>query len=405
MLVHDGLAGYGAGMRTFLLAGAGRQASAVAALLLEQFEETRVVLVDRDEGRLAASLGLQRAPGRAEAHRLDLPAQLDQALELLEPGDVVVSCLPYFLNEAVMQAAVSRRCHFCDLGGNQGTVLRQLSCADACREAGVGAVPDCGVAPGTASVLAEYWRDQWAYESVALRCGGLPQHPRNRLRYQLTFSAWGLLNEYLDDCEVARGGKVVTVPGLSDLETIDDLPLSGTFEAFATSGGASIAPRLYARLGVDYEYKTIRYPGHRDLIAAMHELGWFDEQQPATRGDGQPLDASLREVAVGVLERAMPSDRQDLLVLRVEVRGQQAGTRWRGRIDLLDYADDRFTAMERTTGFSAAIVAALLGGLYEATVPPGAWVPFQVVPAKLLIREHERAGVTGFTISTEPASE
>ena len=319
--------------------------------------------------------------------------------ELLERCVCVISCVPYFLNERLMEQALAARTHFCDLGGNKDTVARQLSQAERARQAGVSVIPDCGVAPGTAGVLAEYWQGAWEYESVLIRCGGLPQVPDNLLKYQLTFSAWGLLNEYLDDCELARGGEVITLPGLSDLELLEDLPVPGRFEAFATSGGASIAPALYAARGVDYEYKTIRYAGHRDQIATLRDLGFFDQDTQATRADGTPLGVSLREVSVGVLEHRLPSDRRDLIVLRVEVVGRQDGRRRRGWIDLLDRADERFTAMERTTGFSAAIVAALQAGLYAERIPAGSFVPFQVVPPRLLIEEHRRAGVTGFEIT------
>lgn len=406
-------------MKTFLIAGAGRQATACAAFLLEQFGDTRVLLVDRDERQLERARAAQREQHRVETHVFDTAGSDPHWPALLDRTDGVVSCVPYFLNEPLTRLAIDHNAHFCDLGGNKGTVRRQLSLAAQARDAGVSVVPDCGLAPGTGNILAEYWRHDWTYRAVSIRCGGLPKHPSNMLNYALTFSPWGLFNEYFDDCEVSRGGELVTLPGLSELESIDDLPLDGTFEAFATSGGTSVAPSLYAPLGVDYDYKTIRYPGHRDMIACMHELGFFDEKTKAARSDGTPLDATMRDIAVAAFERAMPGDRNDLVILRVDVRGEHDGQPAHGRIDLIDYADHRFTAMERTTGFSIAIVAALQVGLYrdapaactpprlpDATgdrtvtaIEPGAYCPFQVVPPKLLIEEHRRAGVTGFTVS------
>lgn len=386
-------------MKEFLIVGAGRQGAAVGAFILEQFDDTRVMFADRDAEQLERAARLQRESTRVEVRQVAESLKDARLTTLLERCDCVVSCVPYFLNERLMQQAINARTHFCDLGGNKGTVARQLAQAERAREAGVSVIPDCGVAPGSAGVLAEYWQGKWNYESVLIRCGGLPQEPNNLLNYQLTFSGWGLLNEYLDACELARAGRVVTVPGLSDLEVLEDLPVPGRFEAFATSGGASIAPALYAARGVDYEYKTIRYAGHRDQIATLRDLGFFDQDTSATRADGTPLGASLREVSVAVLERQLKSDRRDLIVLRVEVVGRREGMCKRGRIDLLDRADDRFTAMERTTGFSAAIVSALQAGLYPDRIPPGGYVPFQVVPPQLLIDEHCRAGVDGFKIT------
>jgi len=390
-------------MKEFLIAGAGRQGAAAGAFILEQFDDTRVVFADRDAEQLQRAAGLQRERARVEVQQVDESLEDARLTTLLQRCCCVVSCVPYFLNERLMRQAVGARTHFCDLGGNKDTVTRQLAQAEQARAAGTSVIPDCGVAPGTAGVLAEYWQDNWDYESVLIRCGGLPQEPNNLLKYELTFSAWGLLNEYLDDCEVARDGHVATVPGLSDLEVLEDLPVAGRFEAFATSGGASTAPALYAAQGVDYEYRTIRYAGHRDRIVTLRDLGFFDQDTPATRADGTPLGASLREVSVGVLERQLLSDRRDLMVLRVEIVGRRGGQRRRGRLDLLDRADARFTAMERTTGFSAAIVSALQAGLYSDRIPPGGYVPFQVVPPQLLIDEHRRAGVDGFRITDTEA--
>jgi lysine 6-dehydrogenase len=387
-------------MKTFLVVGAGRQAVACAAFLLEQFSDTRVVFADRQEEQLRRATSAQRCADRVSSltvrgGRMDAPELVGAVRE----ADVVVSCLPFFLNEDLMRLTLKERVSYCDLGGNKGTVARQLSKASEAREAGITLVPDCGIAPGSMSVFAEYWQGEWAYESVRLLCGGLPQEPRNTLKYQLTFSPWGLLNEYLDECEVARDGQVVIVPGLGECERLNDLPLDGEFEAFATSGGASIAPSVYAPRSVDYEYKTIRYVGHRDIIASMNEMGFFDPKRTARRADGTPVGATMREISVSVLSDALPADRKDLIVARADVIGRTADGRRRGRIDLLDYADERFTAMERTTGFSAAIVAALQAGLYDAVIEPGAHVPFQVVPPKLLIEELRRAGVCGIEIS------
>ena len=388
-------------MKTFLIAGAGRQATACAAFLLEQFDGTRVLFVDRDADQLMKATACQQHPERIERHLIDGRLSDPRLTALFPRADCIVSCLPYFMNAALTELAIAHRTHYCDLGGNKATVQKQLRYDDDAKTANVSVIPDCGLDPGTGNVLPEYWKDEWTYRSVSIRCGGLPQRPSNMLNYALVFSPWGLFNEYFDECEVSRGGRLITIEGLSEIETIDDLPISGTFEAFATSGGTSIAAAHYAPLGVDYEYKTIRYPGHRDMIACMRELGFFDERTSATRADGTLLGASMREIAVGAFERALPADRNDLVMLRVDVCGEKDGQRMHGRIDLLDRATDRFTAMERTTGFSIAIVAALQAGLYPARVKPGVQAPFQAVPPKLLIDEHKRAGVTGFTISTE----
>lgn len=391
-------------MARFLVLGAGRQGVACGTFLLERYPQVRVAYADASPERLAAVPDPSPGAQRVSTHLCDVTRDAAKLEGLIADCDCVISCVPFFLNEGLTRLAVGRGKHFCDLGGNVDVVRRQLAMADAAREAGVCVVPDCGLAPGTVNVLAELWRDQWRYRSVKILCGGLPQNPRGVLKYQANFSIHGLLNEYLDDCQVSRGGRVVRIPGLSEPERVSGLALPGEFEAFATSGGASLGPELYAPLGVDYEYKTLRYPGHRDAIAAMGEVGLFEERRlgdlveigPAEAGvRGERTEIRPRDVAVALLERAFVSDRQDLVVARVQVRGtDQQGRAVEGRVDLLDRADGRWTAMERTTGFSIGVVAAFLAGLFPEAPPAGAYVPFRVLPARRLLEELTATGVT-----------
>jgi lysine 6-dehydrogenase len=371
--------------KRFVILGAGRQGTACGAFLLERFTQSVVIFVDLDPERLDAAVEAQRERDRALCAVVDVSAD-DSAIEqLLGDADVAVSCVPYFLNERLTRQAIALGAHFCDLGGNVGVVRRQLGFHPTAENAGVTVVPDCGLAPGLLNVLAEYWHDRWTYRSVTLLCGGLPQHPTGPLNYALLFSVHGSLNEYLDDCQVSRGGKLITIPGLSETERIEGLPLPGTFEAFATSGGASLAPELYAPRGIDYIYKTLRYAGHRDKIAEMRCFGFFEDD--------------LRVETIEHMEQRLPRTREDVVIARAVVVGEHEGIELSGTIELVDKADNRFTAMERTTGFSTGIVAAYLAGLYDVAVPTGAYVPFQIVPPRLMIDELAASGIEGIHIS------
>lgn len=239
-------------MARFLVLGAGRQGVACGTYLLERQPDTQVVYGDVSPERLGSVRDQASHPQRVSTNLIDVGRNEQELEALIADCDCVISCVPFFFNEGLTRLAIRRGKHFCDLGGNVDTVRRQLAIADAAREAGVCVVPDCGLAPGTVNVLAELWRDRWQYRSVKILCGGLPQHPKGILGYQANFSIHGLLNEYLDDCQVARGGQVLTIPGLSELERVSGLAVPGEFEAFATSGGASLGPELYAPLGIDY---------------------------------------------------------------------------------------------------------------------------------------------------------
>lgn len=390
-------------MARFLIIGAGRQGVACGTFLLERYGNARVAYLDMSPGRLQAAKDLAPGPDRVSVHPCDIDRDQPQCERLIGACDCVVSCAPFVYNEMLTRLAIQLGKHFCDLGGNVGTVRRQLAMDPAARRAGVCVVPDCGLAPGAVNVLAELWRQRWSYRSVKILCGGLPQQPSGVLRYQANFSIHGLLNEYFDDCQVSRNGRLVTIPGLSEVESVRDLPLPGEFEAFATSGGASLAPEIYAPLGIDYEYKTIRHPGHRDAIQAMAEVGFFTEcplgdllkESPVELAGCEALrQFAPRNLAVALLGRAFTSDRRDVVVVRIQVLGTDEQARpAEGRIELLDRSDERFTAMERTTGFSIGVVAAFLAALLPERAPVGAYAPFQVLPPVRLIQELSPAGV------------
>lgn len=374
----------------------------MASFLLERFDDTTVEFIDCNAANLAACARLQRDAARVACRELDVGAAPGgELIDRLSGAACVISCVPYALNVRLTEAAIAARTPFTDLGGNVGTVAAQLAMADACRDAGIAIAPDCGLAPGLLNVLAEYWANAWEYRSVRLYCGGLPQNPHGLLKYALTFNVCGLFNEYFDDCEVSRGGRLIRVPGMSEVERLTDLALPGLFEAFATSGGASLGAKLAAARGVDYQYKTIRYPGHRDIIVSMWEQGFFDAAEREYSFGGQRVRTTARDLSAAVMAGNLKSDGKDLVVARAEVEGAGAvdGRRRRGRIDLIDYAVDRFTAMERTTGFPTAITAAALAGMYPGhTIAPGAYVPLQIIDPRLMIAELSRAGVKGLTV-------
>lgn len=386
-------------IKRFLIIGAGRQGCAVAAFLLEQFDNTAIDFVDCSADQLSQAVKLQKDASRVATHELGVSPVGDALKTLVSDAACVVSCVPYRFNLELTQASVAVGTPFCDLGGNVGTVAAQLELDAACKSANIAIAPDCGLAPGLLNILAEYWTAEWDYKSVRLYCGGLPQNPKGVMNYALTFNVCGLLNEYLDDCEVSRGGKLEVIPGMSEPERLNDLALPGEFEAFATSGGTSRGAKDYAAKGVDYIYKTIRHPGHRDVIVAMWEMGFFDTKASSHISANESHELVPWDVSGSIMEMNMPSDGQDLVVARAAVEGTKDGAPVKGEINLIDYAVDRFTAMERTTGFPTAIVAAALAGMYEKQpVEPGARVPFQFMDPKLVIDELVRSGINGISI-------
>jgi saccharopine dehydrogenase-like NADP-dependent oxidoreductase len=170
-------------------------------------------------------------------------------------------------------------------------------------------VPQCGLAPGFISIAANELIGHFDdLRSVKLRVGALPQHPNNVLKYSLTWSTEGLINEYGNPCEAIVDGRLAEVAPLEGLEEIE---IDGTsYEAFNTSGGLGSLGETYGALAQNMDYKTIRYPGHCvQMRLLMNDLKLNHDR------------ATLKRV----LENAVPQTLQDVVIVYVAISGQQAG--------------------------------------------------------------------------------
>ncbi len=346
-----------------MVLGAGRMGRAAAWDLARQPGVERLCLVDHDATALEVARGelarlLERAAPHARPRIETRCCSLDDAAQLpalLASADVALSSADYRFNEALTRAAIEAQCHLCDLGGNVHVVERQLALHAEAERRGVTVIPDCGLAPGLACLLAARAVERLERtEAIQLRVGGLPKHPKPPLNYKLVFSARGLVNEYLEPSEVLRDGVPVRVPSLSEVERVS-FPPFGLLEAFHTSGGASTLPRTLQGKVRQLDYKTLRYPGHAAAFAALQALGLLSEE---------PVDGVVpRQLTERLLERALEDDDTDVVLLRVTAEGYHEGRRQRLVVELVDEHDEAtgHSAMARTTAYSAAAVAYLLG--------------------------------------------
>ncbi len=341
-----------------LVLGAGIQGEAAVHDLARQKDVESVTVADMDLAR-AEEVVRARGAGKARAVRADVAA-LATVLPLLRDADTCLSAVPYFLNEALARAAIEARCHFCDLGGNNDVVDAILAMDTEARAAGVSLVPDTGLAPGMANVLAAYAiRDLTAVDTLTIRVGGLPEHPVPPLGYKRVFSIHGLINEYVEPARILRDGREVTAECLTDVENVEFPPL-GTLEAFVTSGGASTLTRTLAGRVRNLDYKTLRYPGHVQIWRGMALLGLLDSA-PLTVGS---VTVRPRDVVAAAAAPRMENDDTDLVAMRIVAVGTRAdGARRRITGEMLDRHDAAtgLSAMSRSTAFPAALVAAMLG--------------------------------------------
>ena len=286
-------------MKNVALVGGGKIGIAIAELLTGT-GDYRVTVFDRD------AESLERMPRRnLEMRRYHLADAHDFARQL-EGQDVVLSASPYSLTTTVAEAAKRARVHYLDLTEDvesTRTIKRLAQGAD------TAFIPQCGLAPGFISIAAYDLAKKFErLRDVQMRVGALPVFPTNALKYNLTWSTDGLINEYCNPCESIRDGHRGEVPALEELEAFS---LDGiAYEAFNTSGGlGTLCDTLEGKVET-LNYKTVRYPGHRDIIKMLV----------------RDLRLGMRrDIMKDVLETAIPITYQDVVLIFVTVSGWMEG--------------------------------------------------------------------------------
>ena len=286
-------------MRVALL-GAGHIGQTIARLL-QRSGDFQVTVVDRSAQALELLAGIAAATRVADTGDA---AQLRQALV---GQDAVLNALPYHLATVAAAAALESRCHYFDLTEDVAATRGIKQLADG---AATAFMPQCGLAPGFIGIVAHHLAQGFeTLHDVKMRVGALPAFPTNSLKYNLTWSVDGLINEYCHPCEAIREGENIDV---LPLEGLEHFSLDGTeYEAFNTSGGLGTLCETLAGRVRNLDYKSVRYPGHRFLMKMLlEELGLNKDQE------------TLKDI----MRRAIPSTMQDVVLVFVTVSGMKQGT-------------------------------------------------------------------------------
>ena len=285
-------------MRITLL-GAGHIGQTIARLLSASGDYS-VTVVDRSAAALAAL-----------AHDALSTLQVDTSdgptlLRTLRGQDAVVNALPYHLATLAATAAHEAGCHYFDLTEDVAATRAIQQLAQGARTA---FMPQCGLAPGFIGIVAHHLAQSFdSLTEVKMRVGALPAFPTNALKYNLTWSVDGLINEYCHPCEAIRDGHAIEV---LPLEGLEHFSLDGTeYEAFNTSGGLGTLCETLAGRVQTLDYKSVRYPGHRALMQLLLEELQLKHDT-----------ATLKDI----LRKSIPSTMQDVVLVFVTVSGQRGG--------------------------------------------------------------------------------
>ncbi len=379
----------------YAVLGAGRQGTAAAYDMARWGEARRVLIADRDSAiaEKSASRVNQLVGSRiAEAAQVEV-TDLAALETLLSDVDAFVSAVPYYFNLDISRVALKVKASMCDLGGNTDITRQQHRFDAEARQAGISLIPDCGQVPGMGSSLTVYAMGLLDETTdVYMWDGGLPQHPQAPFNYLLTFHIAGLTNEYAEPAIFLREGKITTVEPMTELEAVEFPDSVGTLEAFVAGGGTSTMPWTFEGKLRTLQNLTLRYPGHLAQLRAFYDLGLWDTQ-PLRVGEGTlvPRDVFHALYEPKVTFPADTDNGRDIVLVRVKALGTQDGKPATAVVQLEDRYDEStgFTAMERTTGWDAAIVAEMMA---HGQTQRGAGGVESFVPAGLFVDELRKRG-------------
>ena len=304
--------------------------------------------------------------------------------------DVAISAVPYKFNYNLAKAAIRAKTHFLDLGGNNSIVEKERSLSAMARKNNVTIIPDCGLAPGLTSVITrDIVQGLDIVDYVKIRVGGLPIDPKPPLNYQIVFSPYGLINEYVEDAIILDHGKIIKKKSMTELEQIEFPEPFRTMEAFLTSGGCSTLPYTYKDKIGYLDYKTIRYPGHCEKFKTLIDLG-FAEDEEIVIGKNR---VSPREILAALLLKILPKNERDVVLVKVLSKGKKNNEKIQLEYTIIDYYDEEndITSMMRTTGYPVSIIAQMIesGVINER----GVFCPEDIVPPKIFFESLENRDI------------
>ena len=270
------------------------------------------------------------------------------------PFDLVVTAVPGFMGFATLKSVIEAGKDVADISFFPEDALALDALA---KQKGVRVITDVGVAPGMDNVILGHHDRHMKVTRFECLVGGLPQKPEPPFLYKAPFSPIDVIEEYTRPARLQRGGKVVTLPALTEREIIK-FEKPGELEAFNTDGLRSL---LFTMGHIpDMAEKTLRYPGHIALIESLKQAGFFSETPVEVKGvKTVPLDVTARLL---IDQWKLKPGEPELTLMRVTVEGEEQGKRLRHVWDMYDEYDPKtgFSSMARTTGFTCAAAANLL---------------------------------------------
>lgn len=381
-------------MGKVIVLGAGMVGSVIASDLAKD-ESLDVAVADVRPHALSAAV--RRSNGKVSPIQANL-ADASSVREAIDQFDMVCGALGSKLGLQTLEAVINAGKNYCDisfmaedpLDGDRSKKIDALA-----KEKGLSAVVDCGVAPGMSNLLSAYGASQLVRcDSIAIYVGGLPRERRWPFEYKAAFSPADVIEEYTRPARLVEHGKVVTREALSEPEPIEFDEI-GTLEAFNTDGLRTLTHTLDVPF---MKEKTLRYPGHIELMRVFRATGLFSEE-PIQLGSQRVVPRDVMSALMFPKWTYQPGE-EDLTVMRIIVEGlknKADSHTTRLQWDVLDRLDPttQATSMSRTTAFPCSIIAQMVmrGEIEAKGVLPPELIATQMGLVEKVLAEHAKRGV------------
>ncbi|REJ81711.1 MAG: saccharopine dehydrogenase [Bacteroidetes bacterium] len=331
-------------MKKIYVLGTGRVGRAIAIDLCREYNVSVADYLDENLDRLSSH--------PIKKIKSDL-READSIERLIVDADLVIGAVPGFMGFETAKRVISCKKNMVDISffNEDMFELNDLAIRN-----NVTAVMDCGVAPGMDNIILGYHNKRMKVNSFECLVGGLPVRREWPYEYKAPFSPIDVIAEYTRPARIMREGSVVTLPALSEAEIIV-FPEIGKLEAFNTDGLRSL---LHTMKIPNMTERTLRYPGHIDIMKILRETGYFREDEIEVKGKNlRPIDLTA-ELLFPMWK--LEDGEEEFTVMRVTIKGEEKGKSKKYVYDLLDRYDkaSQTSSMARTTGYTCTAAARLV---------------------------------------------
>jgi saccharopine dehydrogenase-like NADP-dependent oxidoreductase len=332
-------------MKKILVLGAGMIGRAIVKDMAKYYE-VNVIDINKD------NLSKLKNQERVKVIKSDA-TDLKSLKKYSSDCNLIISAVPGFLGFEVLKKIIKCKKNVVDLSffGEDAFELDELA-----QRNKITVVVDCGVAPGLSNIILGYHNSKMKIDSFECMVGGLPVKREWPYQYKAPFSPIDVIEEYTRPSRIVKDGKIIVKEALSDVETITVEPV-GELEAFNTDGLRSLLKTMKIQ---NMTEKTLRYPGHTELMKILRETGFFSNRKLLINGNKiSPIEITSKLLfPIWRLE----DEEKEFTILKINIAGTENGKRTKYQYDIFDKYDDntKTTSMARTTGYTCTAAARLV---------------------------------------------